>query len=196
MPESKPESRWRVLLRPSASRSMLSLLAMGTLVGAVGLWGFDAAMHATSSDAFCTSCHEMTIAAAQLQKTSHFNNRTGVRATCADCHVPREFLPKVVRKVEAAREVWGSVTGIIDTPEKYAAHTPAMKRREVARLRASDSRECRNCHDTSRMLTALQSAKAQRYHAARRLNDKTCIDCHAGIAHPNSAAELSLNGPR
>ena len=91
-----------------------------------------------------------------------------------------------MRKVEASREVWGSITGIIDTPEKYRAHTPVMKAREIARLQANDSRECRNCHDTAQMVPELQSKMAQRFHQPQRAKDKTCIDCHAGIAHPDS----------
>ena len=140
------------LRRPSPSLSVLSLLAIGLLLGVAGVAAFNATLHATSTEAFCISCHEMEDNAyAQLQRTIHYSNASGLHATCSDCHVPREFLPKMVRKVEAAREVWGSITGVIDTPEKYAAHTPAMKAREIARLRANDSQECRNCHAADRM---------------------------------------------
>lgn len=179
---------WRKrLLSPSPTHSVLALVGIGLLLGVLGVIAFNATLHATSTESFCISCHEMEDNAfAQLQKTSHYNNATGVRPTCSDCHVPQEFVPKMIRKIEAAREVWGTITGIIDTPEKYAAHAPAMKAREIARLQANDSQECRNCHETERMLAAVQSAKAQRYHKARRMNDKTCIDCHAGIAHPEN----------
>lgn len=180
------------LLKPSTSRSVLSLVAVGVVLGVGGWLAFDATLHATSTEEFCTSCHEMEINAyAQLEKTMHFSNAAGVSATCSDCHIPKEFVPKMIRKVEAAREVWGHFTGIIDTPEKYAAHTPVMKAREIARIKANDSQECRNCHATERMFTALQSAKAQKYHAAERMGNKTCIDCHAGIAHPDNTAGLS-----
>ena len=93
----------------------------------------------------------------------------------------------MVCKVEVVREVWGSITGIIDTPEKYQAHAPAMKEREIARLKANDSQECRNCHDAQRMLSVIQSSKAQRFHRALASNRRTCIDCHAGIAHPDNS---------
>jgi len=192
MTESKPKGWVKRLRSPSPSHSILALVAIGLVLGVVGVIAFDASLHASSTEKFCISCHEMeTIPYAQLQKTSHFDNATGVRATCSDCHVPREFVPKMIRKIEAAREVWGTIIGIIDTPEKYAAHAPAMKRREIARLQANDSQECRNCHDTERWMAALQSAKAQQYHAAKKLNGKTCIDCHAGIAHPENSAGLN-----
>jgi cytochrome c-type protein NapC len=192
MTESKLKKWLNSLLNPSPSHSILALVAVGLVIGVVGVIAFDASLHASSTEKFCTSCHEMEAnPLVQLKKTSHYNNVTGVRPTCSDCHVPREFIPKMIRKIEAAREVWGNITGIIDTPEKYAAHAPAMKQREIARLRANDSQECRNCHDTQRWLTVLQSAKAQQYHAAKELNGKTCIDCHAGIAHPENSAGLN-----
>jgi cytochrome c-type protein NapC len=92
----------------------------------------------------------------------------------------------MIRKAEAAREVWGHFTGIIDTPEKYAAHLPVMKAREIARLQANDSQECRDCHTMERMRPELQGKMAQRFHKSERMQDKSCIDCHAGIAHPES----------
>ncbi len=183
-----PQGGWlKGLLRPSPTRSVLSLVAIGAVFGVVGLLAFDFSMNATSTDEFCVSCHEMQIPFEQLQKTSHYINRSGVRATCADCHIPHEFMPKMLRKIEAAREVWGSLTGVIDTPEKYVAHAPAMKAREIARLEANDSQECRNCHEAQQMLSVIQSTKAQRYHRALANGRKTCIDCHAGVAHPDNS---------
>jgi cytochrome c-type protein NapC len=175
------------LRQPSRKYSVLALLLAGFVVGVMALLGFNTVMHAISTEEYCISCHEMKANPyAQLQTTPHFNNASGVRATCSDCHLPREFVPRMIRKVEASREVWGSITGIIDTPEKYKAHTPVMKAREIARLQANDSRECRNCHDTAHMVPELQSKMARRSHQRAREQDKTCIDCHAGIAHPDS----------
>jgi cytochrome c-type protein NapC len=183
------------LFRPSATRSVFALVAIGALLGLVGMITFDYSLHATSTESFCTSCHEMEVNPyAQLKKTSHYNNAAGVRPTCSDCHVPKEFVPKMIRKIEAAREVWGTIIGKINTPEKYIAHTPIMKAREIARLKANDSQECRNCHEVERMLMELQSAKAQKYHQAVANKGKTCIDCHAGIAHPENSGNVSAHG--
>jgi len=118
-----------------------------------------------------------------LQQTQHYSNSHGVGVGCADCHVPKEFGPKMLRKIEASREVWGHWTGIIDTPEKYAAHRPAMKERELNRIRANDSQECRNCHEVERMDFEVQDRAVRRYHRGMDLRGKTCIDCHEGIAH-------------
>lgn len=189
----KKARQWlRPLFRPSARWPVIVLLVAGVVLGVVGMLGFNYSLQATNTEAFCTSCHEMYAQPFQsVQQTTHFNNRSGVRPICADCHVPHEFVPKMIRKVEAAREVWGHLTGMVDTPEKYAAHLDVMKAREIARLRANDSAECRNCHDVARMDLALQSEKARLYHAAMDARNKTCIDCHQGIAHTYPVAPVT-----
>jgi len=186
--DETPRKNWLGrLLSPSASHSILALVAIGILLGVAGVMAFDYTMHATSTEKFCISCHEMeSIPYEQLKTTVHYSNASGVSATCSDCHLPKEFVPKMIRKVEAAREVWGSLTGIIDTPEKYAAHLPVMKAREIERLRANNSQECRNCHSRDRMQSDLQSKMARRMHSPERSEGKSCIDCHEGIAHPES----------
>lgn len=188
MNDSSSTGWFKKLLRPSTTLSVLALLVIGIVIGLGGVLAFNTTMHATSTEEFCVSCHEMTDnALAQFKQTSHYQNASGVTATCSDCHIPHEFIPKMIRKVEAAREVWGHFNGIIDTPEKYAAHAPAMKEREINRLLANDSQECRNCHDAERMLLAVQSSKAQRFHKKLLSGKSTCIDCHAGVAHPENS---------
>lgn len=189
--------RWiKRLFQPSARWSIAAIAGLGLVMGVLMSVSFELGLSATSTESFCISCHEMRENPYRtLTKTSHFNNRIGVLADCSDCHVPKEFVPKMVRKIEAAREVWGHLLGVIDTPEKYAAHLPVMKAREIARLQANDSQECRNCHRVDRMLTSLQTAKAQTFHLAMKKNGKTCIDCHAGIAHGPLPAITSLGAP-
>ncbi len=116
------------LLSPTAKYSVLVLLGGGFIVGVGSVIAFEFGMYATNTEEFCTSCHEMRDNPGMLLKgTTHFKNKSGVRPTCSDCHVPREFVPKMIRKIQASREVWGKLLGVIDTPEKYAAHAPVMK---------------------------------------------------------------------
>ncbi len=165
---------------------MLTLL-LGLGLGVLAFGSFEAIMVATSTDEFCGgACHEMESPRQSLALTAHARNSNGIKVGCADCHIPQEFGPKLLRKIEASREVWGHFTGLIDTPEKYAEHQPAMREREMERMRASDSRECRNCHQLEHMDFAAQERAVRRYHRAMKQRDKTCVDCHADIAHPNA----------
>ncbi|THF65608.1 Denitrification system component NirT [Pseudothauera nasutitermitis] len=172
------------LRRPSARYSLGALLGIGFIVG-VGFWGgFNTAMEATNTEKFCISCHEMYDNVYQEYKeTIHYSNRTGVRAVCSDCHVPKDWTHKMIRKIQASREVWGKITGTIDTREKFEAKRLTLARREWARMKANDSRECRNCHSFESMNTEAQQQRARRQHDMAREDGMTCIDCHKGIAH-------------
>jgi cytochrome c-type protein NapC len=176
---------WQVLRRPSTHYS-LGFLTIGGFIGGVLFWGgFNTAMELTNTEQFCIGCHEMRDNVYQeLQPTIHFSNRSGVRATCADCHVPHEWTSKIARKMQASKEVWGKIFGTIDTPEKFEAMRLALAMNEWRRLKANNSLECRNCHEFGYMDFTRQSPRASRAHStALARGERTCIDCHVGIAH-------------
>ena len=175
---------WQVLKRPSAKYSILSILVV-SFIGGILFWGgFNTAMEATNKLEFCIGCHEMhDNVYLEYKKTIHYSNRTGVRAVCSDCHVPRDWTHKMVRKVEASKELWGKIVGTIDTQEKFEAKRLTLARREWARMRASDSRECRNCHSLESMSSDKQKQRARKQHEMAREDNLTCIACHKGIAH-------------
>jgi cytochrome c-type protein NapC len=175
---------WATLRRPSAKYSLIGLLATGFVVGVFFWGGFNTAMEATNTEQFCISCHEMNDNVYQEYKeTIHYSNRTGVRAVCSDCHVPKDWTHKMIRKVQASRELYGKLTGTIDTREKFEAKRLQLARREWARMKKADSRECRNCHSLESMDSDKQAQRARRQHERAREDDSTCIDCHKGIAH-------------
>ncbi len=120
----------------------------------------------------------------ELKPTIHYTNRSGVRATCPDCHVPHEWTNKIARKMQASKEVWGKIFGTINTREKFLAMRRELAEREWARLKANNSLECRNCHDFGYMDFTRQSPRAASAHEKFLVSgEKTCIDCHKGIAH-------------
>lgn len=176
---------WRILSRPSVHFS-LGFLTLGGFIAGIIFWGgFNTAMEATNTEQFCISCHEMERNPMQeLKTTIHYTNRSGVRATCSDCHVPHGWTHKVARKMEASKEVWGWVFGTIRTEEQFEEKRRELAEREWARLQANDSLECRNCHEFDSMDFTLQSSRAARAHSTNLASgDATCIDCHKGIAH-------------
>ncbi|HHV48643.1 MAG TPA: Denitrification system component NirT [Rhodocyclaceae bacterium] len=175
---------WHTLRRPSARYSFIALLSTGFIAGILFWGGFNTAMDATNSLEFCISCHEMRDTVyAEYKETVHYNNRTGVRAVCSDCHVPKDWGHKMARKAKAAFEVWGKITGSIDTPEKFEAKRMQLATNEWQRMKESGSRECRNCHNFGAMELERQKPTARRNHTQAMANGKTCIDCHKGIAH-------------
>jgi len=176
---------WLVLNSP-AKKLSLAFLTVGGFVAGIVFWGgFNTALELTNTETFCVSCHEMKDNVfAELKSTVHYTNRSGVRATCPDCHVPHDWTNKIARKMAASKEVWGTVFGTINTREKFQNKRLELAKHEWSRFKANDSLECRNCHNYEYMDITLQSSRAsdqhQRYLAS---GDKTCIDCHKGIAH-------------
>jgi cytochrome c-type protein NapC len=159
-------------------------LTVGFFSGIIFWGGFHTGLEATNTLEFCIGCHEMKDTVYQEYKESiHYSNRTGVRAICSDCHVPKDWSHKMVRKAKAAFEVWGKLTGSIDTKEKFEAKRMELATHEWERMKATGSRECRNCHAFETMLPGKQKPKAQQNHALAQKEGKTCIDCHKGIAH-------------
>ena len=173
-----------ILRRPSAKYSLLTLLVVGFFSGIFFWGGFNTAMEATNTLEFCIGCHEMRDNVyVEYKETIHYSNRTGVRAVCSDCHVPKDWTHKMIRKVQASKEVWGKLMGTIDTKEKFEEHRLRLATNEWARMKASDSRECRNCHSFGGMDVEKQKARASKMHKIAQDDKKTCIDCHKGIAH-------------
>ena len=181
---SKIAELWAKLRKPSVKYSLIGLLSVGFISGIVFWGGFNTAMEATNTLEFCISCHEMRDNVYQeYKKTIHYTNRTGVRAVCSDCHVPKDWAHKMLRKVKASGEVWGKIVGTIDTKEKFEANRLRLAENEWARMKASDSRECRNCHSFDSMDPERQKLRGAKMHKIAQDEKKTCIDCHKGIAH-------------
>ena len=173
------------ILRPSVYFPLGALVLGGFVAGLIFWGGFNTALEATNSERFCTSCHEMrTNVFEELKNTIHFSNRSGVRASCPDCHVPHNWTDKIARKMQASKEVWGHLFGTISTREKFLDNRLDLAKHEWARMKANDSLECRNCHSAESMDLTKQSPRGADAHVRFLFTgQKTCIDCHKGIAH-------------
>ncbi len=187
-PVIERRSSWLKIWQKPGARYLLGIPLGGFLMFAAGIifWGgFNTAMEATNTMGFCISCHEMSYVSEEYQESIHFKNPSGVRATCSDCHVPKPWVYKVVRKIKASNELWHKALGSIDTREKFEAKRFELAKKVWASMKETDSRECRNCHAFETMDLENQDKSARKKHMLKRRIEKgeTCIDCHKGIAH-------------
>ena len=191
LPEVNPAAKrssarrfFGALLEPSTRFSVLALLVLGIALGSAGVIGTQVAVHATGTNEFCVSCHEMTTARDEYHETAHFSNRSGVRAGCSDCHIPHGYPEKLwVKALSGTKDIFGHLIGVIDTPEKFEAKRLAMATSEQVRMLKNRSAECRHCHDANAMNPAKQKSFARIAHKDARETGQTCIECHQGIAH-------------
>ena len=176
---------WATVSKPSKFYS-LGFLTVGGFIAGIMFWGgFNTVLEATNTETFCIGCHEMRENVfVELQPTIHYTNRSGVRATCPDCHVPHNWTDKIARKMQASKEVWGKIFGTLSTREKFLDKRLELAQNEWSRLKANNSLECRNCHNLNSMDFTRQSRRAMEMHSTVLASgEKTCIDCHKGIAH-------------
>jgi cytochrome c-type protein NapC len=178
---------WTIMKSPS-SAAMGFILLIGFLGGVIFWGGFNTGMEATNTESFCSGCHEPIVK--EIKETIHYANRSGVRAICSDCHVPHNWTDKIIRKVQASKELVAFAMGTIDTEEKFQARRGYLANREWHRMKENNSQECRNCHEFEFMDFSEQGTRSKKQHStALASGEKTCVDCHKGIAHrlPNMA---------
>ena len=180
------------------AKSVGVLTVAGLFIGGIVFWGgFNWSLELTNTEQFCISCHEMRENVfKEYQTTVHYSNRTGVRATCPDCHVPKEWVYKIARKIQASNELFHWALGTIDTPEKFNAKRLELAQHEWDRMKGNDSRECRNCHHYDYMDYSEQGRRAVAQHNKGFAEGRTCIDCHKGIAHALPPLEQNIGAPR
>ena len=188
--------------RPAHLKDRLKMAGWTTLgvcfaLGIIFWGGFNTAMEMTNTEEFCISCHEMEENVYQeYRNTIHYSNRSGVRATCPDCHVPKEWGHKMIRKIQASNEVWHKILGSINTPEKFDAKRLQLAQNEWKRMKKTDSRECRNCHNFEFFDYAEQGRRSGKAHQEGLNAGMTCIDCHKGIAHKLPEVEQNIGADK
>jgi nitrate/TMAO reductase-like tetraheme cytochrome c subunit len=95
------------------------------------------------------------------------------RFFCTSCHVPQNVVAPPV------------TNDFVDIDTMLSRAAPGeLALHEWSRLKANDSLECRNCHSAASMDITKQSPRASVAHQRFLFpGEKTCIDCHKGIAH-------------
>ena len=178
-------------------RLVFGVVGIAFVAGIIFWGGFNTVLEITNREAFCIGCHEMKENVfKEYRNTIHYQNRTGVRATCPDCHVPKEWIPKIIRKIQASNEVFHHLLGTIDTPEKFNAKRVQLAQNEWRRMKKNNSQECRNCHNYEYFDYSVQGRRSNKAHQSGLAEGKTCIDCHKGIAHSLPPIEQDIGATR
>ena len=171
--------------------AIVALLLGGAAVGAVVIVASTFVNRATSTEAFCASCHSMANVAADPHylQSAHRTNAAGVLASCADCHVPANnwFVETYSHVVDGIRDGFAEYTNHFDDPAVWTARLPVLAQRVRDEMKREDSSTCRKCHGAAQIRPASQAGQSA--HAMLAGGNVTCIDCHANVVHaPVSAS--------
>lgn len=175
------------LFSPSARWSIFALVFVGTVFGFVGTVGTQVAVAWSGTNEFCgTACHSHAQFVYPEYKASVHGapGKTGVQATCNDCHIPHDYPAKLFYKANAGiRDAIAESKGVISTKEKFEAERWRMANHVWDEMRANNSANCRTCHNPALWDASKQSEDAQSGHKKFAAGKATCIDCHTGMAH-------------
>ncbi|MFP1558659.1 NapC/NirT family cytochrome c [Escherichia coli] len=164
-----------------------ALVAIGIVIGIALIVLPHVGIKVTSTTEFCVSCHSMRSPVYEEYKQSvHFQNASGVRAECHDCHIPPDIPGMVKRKLEANKnDIYQTfIAHSIDTPEKFEAKRAELAQREWARMKEATRQPAAPAIDNyDAMDHAKQHPEAARQMKVAAKDNQSCIDCHKGIAH-------------
>lgn len=193
-----PEARRTNRFWARPGRKWLLGIPLGGFVafalGAVALGTTNYVLHATSTTEFCYACHSHeSFIKPEYEASSHFRNLAGVRAECADCHLPHDnWFDLVWTKAVVSLDIIPELMGKLDTAEKYEAHRAEMAESVWREYKQNDSSFCRSCHSFEAMDLDNQERRTARQHSRAQQNGETCIDCHYGLVHkePEGASDI------
>jgi cytochrome c-type protein NapC len=142
-------------------------------------------VNATGTNEFCGSaCHSMVWVAQEHKASIHYANRTGVQATCHDCHIPHAYPELLWYKAKAGiKDAIGEARGVISTEDKFKKERLRLARNVWAEYKETNSANCRHCHAFTPEIIAKQKDFVQPMHKMVLDKQSTCIDCHKGVAH-------------
>jgi nitrate/TMAO reductase-like tetraheme cytochrome c subunit len=176
---------WRRLTTPSATWSVLALVIVGLIIGAGGVIATQVMVNATGTNDFCSgACHSMQWVANEYRQSVHFANRTGVRATCHDCHIPHDYPRLLWYKAKAGiKDAIGEARGVISTEDKFKKERQRMAESVWAEYKETNSENCQHCHAFDKDIVAKQKDFVRPMHEQVLAKAATCVDCHKGVAH-------------
>jgi cytochrome c-type protein NapC len=147
----------------------------------------------SSSNNYCaTACHSMTWAAAAYQRSPHYTNLVGVRASCGACHIPYDaghatavdYVKLLLFKADrGAKDFWGEAHKTIATQEEWEKRRPALSNTFETYLTQHNYITCRGCHSLESFGGPRSHMKMVIHQGQAKADAYDCLECHANIGH-------------
>jgi nitrate/TMAO reductase-like tetraheme cytochrome c subunit len=146
--------------------------------------------HLTSTEAFCTTCHSMGLAAEPYRQSTHYHPASGVRASCGDCHVSQGVLTATWDHAMGTKDLLKQLFGPrYDHPVVNLLHLPEAAFAARQWFKERDSATCRRCH-VQEAISGRRSNTLQVHQVEAK--GKTCIDCHINLVHRKVPGEQTF----
>lgn len=148
--------------------------------------------HLTSTEAFCTSCHSMELAAVPYRESVHYKPPSGVKADCGHCHVSEGVFAATWDHFLGTKDLIAQIFGPdYDDPVINVLHLPDAAFSARHWFRNNDSATCRRCHDQD-SISGHRPDTLEIHQKEARDKGKTCIDCHINLVHREVPGEQTF----
>lgn len=151
------------------------------LAGGVIYWGGEKAVEATSTNAFCESCHVHPQADISWKKSLHYDTRSGVQVKCVDCHLPPKGEGYLRQKVVTGiRDVYGVLF------KDSADYNWEAKSKLNLAVGHTFEASCVHCHvNLYPAEMAKKGSDAHLYYESQKEKGEEihCINCHLNAGH-------------
>jgi len=166
-----------------SKKSFWLIFIVGIILGMIVVLYGNRVMYRTGTDEYCASCHVHPHSIDSWKRSSHYNNRSGVRVHCIDCHLPPKgnFYHFKEKARTGFKDLWSYWT------KDSADFNWEAKRQLEHAVKIVYNESCKHCHIN--LFPRGLSDDGGRAHLYYEANEKKlnlqCISCHLDVGHFN-----------
>ncbi|MEN8157204.1 MAG: SUMF1/EgtB/PvdO family nonheme iron enzyme [Bacteroidota bacterium] len=165
-------------MRQKQKRIRGSVFMAGVLLTALVFFLGNRAIVKTSSDEYCASCHIHPHSTQSWKRSTHYDNKRGIRVRCVDCHLPPHGEGYLVEKTRTGlRDVWAKW---FKDPEDI--NWEAKSRIEYAKNHVFET-SCIDCHKNNFPLGLNKEGRLAHLYYEQQEGTLHCINCHITVGH-------------
>ncbi len=167
--------------KKSSKKRPWLIFIIGGIVGVVVMLCGNKAMHHFGTDEYCESCHVHPHTFDSWKMSTHYNNESGVRVHCIDCHLPPKgnFYHFKEKARTGLHDLWAFWT------KDSADFNWEEKRQLEYAVKIVYNESCKECHIN--LFPKGLSDEGGTAHLYYEENEKKlnlqCISCHLNVGH-------------
>ncbi len=166
------------------------IVIFGLILGLAFMFFGNKAVHYTSTDEYCASCHVHPHAEQSWKLSIHYDNKAGVIVHCVDCHLPPEGHGMLFAKAkQGAKDVYGKF--FKDSSDfKWAAKRKLEMAKKFVYVES-----CTKCHQNLFPKTLTVDGENAHLSFLTSKSEVSCLNCHLDVGHfdPNNKHEHNKN---
>lgn len=168
-------------------RILLVLFLSFTIGILASVWGHQAVEY-SSTDEFCASCHVHPHVFASWKLSTHFDNQSGIKVHCVDCHLPPDGQGYMVQKAKLGlKDLYGFMT------KDSAQFNWEAKRTVEQAPHFTYKVSCIKCHANLFPLKLNKEGQDAHLYYTQNEAKLECTNCHLHVGHYDPNAKHASN---